>query len=72
MTPRAFCQPDRANALKGAIHGVMLVGAALCCGYNVAAFWYRRQPHNAVNAIIYGALVALEYQHVTHHADTAA
>lgn len=71
MTPRAFCQPGTAEAAKLAVHGLMLLGAGVCAAYNVAAFLYRRETHNAVNGMLYGALVILEVQHVRHHADSA-
>lgn len=67
MTPREFVQPDRSNGFKGAVHGTMLVGAVLCCTYNAAAFYFRRETHNAINALVYGLLVGLEIAHVTHH-----
>ena len=67
MTPREFVQPERSNAFKGAVHGVMLAGAVACCAYNTAAYYYRRERHNGVNAIVYGLLVALELAHVKHH-----
>jgi hypothetical protein len=69
MTPRAFCEPGTGEAAKLAVHGLMLAGAVLCCGYNLAAFLYRREVHNAINGLIYGALIALEVEHVKHHAE---
>lgn len=60
-------QPERSNGFKGAIHMAMLGGAVLCCSYNAAAFYYRRERHNGVNAIVYGLLIALEVAHVQHH-----
>lgn len=67
MTPRDFVQPAQSNLLKGAVHGTMLVGAVLCFAYNAAAFYYRRERHNAVNTLVYGLLVGLEIAHVKHH-----
>ena len=71
MTPRDFCQPDANNRLKCAVHGAMLLGAVVCCGYNAAAFFYRGERHNGVNAVVYFALVMLEAEHVRHHAESA-
>lgn len=71
MTAREFVQPDRSNGFKGAVHGTMLVGAVLCCTYNAAAWLYRREPHNAVNTVLYGLLVGLEIAHVNHHRRTS-
>jgi hypothetical protein len=67
MTPRDFCTTRDYEAVKGAVHGAMLLGAVCCLAYNVASFWYRRETHNAVNAVIYGTLTALEIQHIKHH-----
>jgi hypothetical protein len=60
-------QPGEFEPLKLAVHGGMLVGAALCAAYNIGAFVARREPHNAVNAALYTGLVALELSHVAHH-----
>jgi hypothetical protein len=35
--------------------------------YNAAAWLRRRQPHLAINAVLYAALTAWEQQHVAHH-----
>ena len=53
--------------LKIGVHGTMLVGACLCAAYNLAAFCYRRETHNAVNAAVYLGLAILEVEHVGHH-----
>lgn len=55
--------------LKAGVHGVALVTAALCGVYNLSAWFVRRQPHLAVNALMYSGVVAWEYQHVKHHID---
>lgn len=72
MTPRAFCQPGTAEAAKLAVHGLMLLGAGVCAAYNVAAFLYRRETHNAVNGVVYLGLTILEWEHLKHHARPAA
>ena len=58
------CEP-----LKAGVHGVALVTAALCGVYNLSAWLVRRQPHLAVNAVLYSGVVVWEYQHVKHHID---
>ncbi len=55
------------ETLKGAIHGVALCLAALIGMYNAAAWLQRRQPHLAVNTLVYTALILFECQHVRHH-----
>ncbi len=67
MTPRAFCQSGVAESVKGGVHVAMLVGAVCCASYNAAAFWYRRERHNAVNLLVYSALILIELQHVRRH-----
>jgi hypothetical protein len=69
MTARTFCQSGNSEGVKLAVHGGMLLGAAACCGYNTAAWYYRGETHNAVNALVYFALILLEIAHVTHHAE---
>jgi hypothetical protein len=67
VTPRDFCQSETSNGLKGAVHVGMLVGSAACCIYNFAAWCYRGQAHNGVNAVVYFGLTCLEVAHVQHH-----
>lgn len=59
-----------AETLKRRWHQAILVLAAGACVYNAAAFIFRRrQPHLAVNTVVYGALVALETQKIAEHPD---
>jgi hypothetical protein len=53
--------------LKLGVHALALGVAALCGAYNAAAWLSRREPHLAVNAVMYAALIAFEQQHVSHH-----
>lgn len=62
-----FLQGGSGERLKGGWHQTMKVLALGACAYNAAAFALRREPHLAANALIYGALVALEQRHVQHH-----
>lgn len=55
--------------VKLTVHAVMLMGAATCGVYNAVSWIEHRETHNAVNAIVYGALVCLEVVHVQHHWD---
>ena len=53
--------------LKAGVHATAL-GLAIVMGvYNAAAWLRRRQPHLAVNAVLYAALAVWEQQHLTHH-----
>jgi hypothetical protein len=57
----------RCEPLKAAVHGVLLVTVSVCAAYNGAAWIKRRQPHLAINAIIYSAAVFWESCHIAHH-----
>ncbi len=55
------------EALKAGIHGGAMCLALVMWTYNVAAWLQRREPHLAVNALVYTALVLFEAEHVKHH-----
>ena len=56
------CEP-----LKLGVHASAF-GLAVVMGlYNAAAWLSRREPHLAVNAVLYTALTAWEIEHVRHH-----
>jgi hypothetical protein len=57
----------RCEPLKATVHGVLLATAAVCLAYNTAAWLKRRQPHLAVNAIVYGAAILWEKRLIAHH-----
>jgi hypothetical protein len=52
---------------RAAVHGVLMATAAVCAAYNMAEWLKRRQPHLAVNAIVYTAATIWEHAHVQHH-----
>ncbi len=56
---------------KAMVHGVALAVVAVMDVYNIAAWIQRREPHLAVNSLIYTALVFFEYEHVMHHRASA-
>ena len=62
MLDSGQCEP-----LKAAVHGVVLAAVGVCAVYNVAAWIKRRQPHLAVNAVVYCAAVWWEHSQVLHH-----
>lgn len=53
--------------LKLCVHGLTLGLAAVCGVYNAAAWLARREPHLAVNTVLYTALIIFEQRHVAHH-----
>jgi hypothetical protein len=55
------------EALKLGVHAATLGLAVVMGAYNTAAWLRRREPHLAVNAVLYVALIALEQHHVAHH-----
>jgi hypothetical protein len=56
------CEP-----LKLGVHASAF-GLAVVMGlYNAAAWLKRREPHLAVNAVLYAALTAWETEHIRHH-----
>lgn len=55
------------ETFKAGVHGTALGLAAVMGLYNAAAWLRRREPHLAVNAILYAALTAWEHRHVSHH-----
>src|SRR5688500_13588963 len=59
--------PGNCEPLKAACHGLALGLAALMGAYNAAAWIRRRQPHLAINAVIYMAAAVWEQRHVAHH-----
>lgn len=63
-----FFQPGSCEPLKMAVHGAIGGLACVCVLYNACSFLTRRTPHLGVNVVLYGLLVALEIEHVKHHA----
>jgi hypothetical protein len=53
--------------LKLTAHASLGLLAGLCLAYNVTAFIRRGERHLAVNAVVYGALVAYEWQKANSH-----
>ena len=60
-------QCGECETLKAGVHGSALALLALMGLYNAAAWLKRRDAHLALNAVVYGALVAWEQKHVAHH-----
>jgi len=56
------CEP-----LKAGVHASALALAAVMGLYNAAAWVSRRDPHLAINAVLYTLLAAWEQKHVAHH-----
>ena len=55
------------EVLKTGVHATALGLIVVMGAYNAAAWLQRRQPHLAINAVLYAALAVWEHQHVAHH-----
>lgn len=62
-----LCQPGHFERLKLAVHAVAALTGGAMAIYNAAAWLERREPHHAVNAILYTAFTGYEIPHVQHH-----
>jgi hypothetical protein len=60
-------QCGECETLKAGVHGSALALVAIMGLYNAAAWLSRRDPHLAINAVLYAALAAWEQKHVAHH-----
>ena len=67
MTVRTFCGSGEQEEVKGAVHAAAALLVLAMATYNATAWYYRRQSHLAVNAILYGAVVAFEVKQTLHH-----
>src|SRR2546428_2120356 len=65
--PLDVLKPGTSEGLKAGVHATALGLAVVMGVYNAAAWLRRREPHLAVNAVLYTALMAWEQQHVAHH-----
>jgi hypothetical protein len=64
---RAFCKSGENEAVKGAVHALGGVLAATMAAYNIAAWYYRREPHLGLNSIVYTLAVLWEIKQTVHH-----
>ena len=60
-------KPGTSEGLKAGVHATALGLAVVMSLYNAAAWLRRREPHLAVNAVLYAALTAWEQKQVAHH-----
>lgn len=64
---KTFCTSGENEALKGAVHALGGVLAASMAAYNIAAWYYRRETHLGVNAIVYSLAIIWEIKQTVHH-----
>ena len=55
-----FVSEGHADPVKGAFHGLAAVVCGLMFAYNTTAWLFRREPHLAVNALVYGSAILYE------------
>ena len=56
------CEPLKLGVHAGAFGLAVVMGV-----YNAAAWLSRREPHLALNAVLYAAMTAWETEHIRHH-----
>jgi hypothetical protein len=62
-----FCQSGRHEGLKGCVHGAAALMSAVMATYNATAYFYRRDAHLRVNAIVYTMAALWEVKQTVHH-----
>ena len=60
MRIEEFVSRGHAEPVKGAFHGLAAVVCGLMFAYNTTAWLFRREPHLAVNALVYGSAILYE------------
>ena len=64
---RAFCTRGEGEVVKGSVHAAGVALSAVMAAYNIAAWFYRREQHLGVNAIVYSLAVMWEIKQTSHH-----
>lgn len=67
MKAASFAASGVGEDLKAAVHTATLVCVGLMAGYSIVAWLQRREPHLAVNAVLYSSLTFWEGKKVGHH-----
>ena len=75
MRVEEFVSVGHAEPVKGAAHGLAAVVCGLMFAYNTTAWLFRREPHLAINALVYGSAILYEgvqtRQHIAARASAA-
>jgi hypothetical protein len=64
---RTFCTSGENEAVKGAVHAAGGVLAAVMAAYNITAWYYRRERHLGLNAVVYSLATMWEVRQTAHH-----
>ena len=67
MWVEEFVSQGHAEPVKGAFHGLAAVVCGLMFAYNTAAWLFRREPHLAMNALVYGTAILYEGVQTNRH-----
>ena len=70
MWVEEFVSQGHAEPVKGAFHGLAAVVCGLMFAYNTTAWLFRREPHLAMNTLVYGT--AILYEGVQSHRHVAS
>lgn len=62
-----FCTSGEAERVKGAVHGAAGTLVGVMAVYNAVAWWYRRERHLGVNAVLYTAGFLWEVYQTNRH-----
>lgn len=64
---QTFCTSGEQERVKGAVHALACMTAVAMAAYNITAWYYRRQRHLGINAVVYSLAVAWEVKQTLHH-----
>jgi hypothetical protein len=64
---RSFCASGNHEGVKCGVHAAAAFIVSLCAVYNTTAWFFRRDPHLRLNAIVYTVAVAFELKQTLHH-----
>ena len=67
MRVKEFVSQGHAEPVKGAFHGLAAVVCGLMFAYNTTAWLFRREPHLAINALVYGGAILYEGVQTRRH-----
>jgi hypothetical protein len=69
---RSFCASGNHEGVKCGVHAAAAFIVSLCAVYNATAWFYRRDRHLRLNAIVYTLAVAFELKQTLHHLNAPA
>jgi hypothetical protein len=64
---QSFCATGNHEGVKCGVHAAAAFIISVCAVYNTTAWFYRRDPHLRLNAIVYTLAVAFELKQTLHH-----